>query len=336
MTNTDHLARNISLDIIRSIAIFFVIGGHFFLMNTSLREVPFHGISLFTQAVALSLFFSGVPLFVMLTGYLNINKSCDWRYYRNIWKVLLPYIFFSLATVLFRKYYLHEGLLWQEWLLKVLDFSAIPYGWYIEMWIGLYLLTPFLNILYNNIEKKEHKLVLVGILFGMTILPHWLNRDGMHLLPGFWRQCWPLVFYLSGAYIQEFKPVIKKRMALLLIGCICILNPLLNLMLHTPTLLFLGGGPEDICSFFVTILLFLLLYQVRINNKLVVECIVKISLCSLDMYLCCYIFDALYYPIFKEHFYVSQAQFGVYFFILVPLVFASSLSVSLLRKIKVK
>ena len=330
------MIRDTGLDLIRSIAIFFVIGGHFFLMNTSLREVPFQGTSLFIQATVLSLFFSGVPLFVMLTGYLNINKSCSWKYYKNIGRVLYPYIVISLITILFRKYYLHETLLWSEWLLKVLDFSAIPYGWYIEMWIGLYLLTPFLNILYKNIEKKESKLILICVLFAITIFPHWVNRDGMHLLPGFWKQCWPLAFYFSGAYIQEFQPVVSKKIAFLFIGCICLLNPVLNLLLHTHSLLFLGGGPEDICSFFVTLLLFLLCYQIKINSEVLKKSIMKISLCSLDMYLCCYIFDALYYPIFKKAFFVSQEQFGIYFFVIVPLVFISSLLVSFLRKMFVK
>jgi len=32
---------------------------------------------------------------------------------------------------------LQEDLTWAKWILKIFDFSAIPYAWYIEMWIGL-------------------------------------------------------------------------------------------------------------------------------------------------------------------------------------------------------
>ena len=103
-----NMTRNIGLDVIRSIAIFFVIGGHFFLLHTSLREVPFKGISLFVQGTFLSLFLSGVPLFVVLTGYLNISKSCSWTYYKNIKRVLYSYLLFSILTNLFRKYYLGD------------------------------------------------------------------------------------------------------------------------------------------------------------------------------------------------------------------------------------
>lgn len=325
------MVRNIGLDVIRSIAIFFVIGGHFFLLHTSLRDVPFKGTSLFVQGTFLSLFLSGVPLFVVLTGYLNINKSCCWKYYRNIKKVLYSYLFFSILTILFRKYYLGDAESWAEWGLKMLEFSAIPYAWYIEMWIGLYLLTPFLNILYKNIEGRNAKHLLIGILFLMTTLPHWLNRDGMHLFPAFWQQCWPLTFYFVGAYIQEYQPQVKVRLAAILIVGLCLLNPVLNQLLHTRSLLLLGGGPEDIVSFFITILLFLIFYRINIKKKIVEKVVVSISLYSLDIYLCCYIFDALYYPFFKSHYYVTQAQFGSYFFVLVPLVLASSFLVAFLK-----
>lgn len=326
-----NMTRNIGLDVIRSIAIFFVIGGHFFLLHTSLREVPFKGISLFVQGTFLSLFLSGVPLFVVLTGYLNISKSCSWTYYKNIKRVLYSYLLFSILTILFRKYYLGDTETWIEWGLKILDFSAIPYAWYIEMWIGLYLLTPFLNILYKNMGNRNVKQLLIGILFLMTTLPHWLNRDGMHLFPAFWQQCWPLTFYFIGAYIQEYQPRVRLGLVAILIMGLCLLNPVLNLLLHTRSLLLLGGGPEDIVSFFITILLFLIFYQINIKKKIVEKVVMNISLYSLDIYLCCYIFDVLYYPFFKNHFYVTQVQFGSYFFILVLLVLISSFLVAFLK-----
>lgn len=325
------MTRNIGLDVIRGLAVFFVIGGHFFLLNTSLREVPFEGISLFVQSTFLSLLLAGVPLFIILTGYLNINKSAGWKYYKNSKKVLYSYLLFSILTILFRKYDAGSTESWTEWGLKILDFSAIPYAWYIEMWIGLYLLTPFLNILYKNMDSRNAKLLLIGILFLMTTLPHWLNRDGMHLLPGYWQRCWPLTFYFAGAYIQEYQPQIKLRTAALVITGLCLLNPVLNLLLQTPSLLLLGGGPEDVVYFFITVWLFLMLYRIKIKSKMIEKVMVNLSLCSLDIYLCCYIFDALYYPFFKSRFYVSQEQFGIYFFILVPLVLVSSFLVAYLK-----
>lgn len=156
--------RNVGLDIIRSFAILFVIAGHF-LMNTLFNSSIFEGGALFIQAVAKMLFIIGVPLFILLTGYLNTNKSINKKYYKGGIRVIISYLLFSLITIIFRKYYLHESLSWIQWGLKVLDFSAIPYGWYIEMWIGLFLLTPFLNLLYKAIPDQKQKLILIGTLY---------------------------------------------------------------------------------------------------------------------------------------------------------------------------
>ncbi len=59
--------RAVGLDLVRSLAILFVIAGHFAL-NTPFRQTVFEGVSMFIQGSALALFATGVPLFIMLTG----------------------------------------------------------------------------------------------------------------------------------------------------------------------------------------------------------------------------------------------------------------------------
>lgn len=321
--------RYAGLDIIRVCAILFVIAGHFFSLNTAFKTSIFEGVSMFIQSTVSFLFYTGVSLFLMLTGYLNTNKSVNKKYYKGGVRVIISYLLFSVTTILFRKYYLHEELTWIQWGLKVFDFSAIPYGWYIEMWIGLFLLTPFLNMLYKAIPNQKQKLILIGTLYLMTALPDLLNRYGVHLAPGFWQECFPLTFYFIGAYIHEYKPVINKRWAWLIILGICLINPVFNtLFVHNHTLIQICGGSNGVFGVPVAVLFFLIVYQVNVRSDVAKNVFTQISLVSLDMYLCCYIFDAIYYPYFKEHYFINQSQFGIYFFILVPLVFGSSFIVA--------
>ena len=35
-------------------------------------------------------------------------------------------------------------------IIYIFNFTACPNAWYLEMYIGLFLLIPFLNIIYNN------------------------------------------------------------------------------------------------------------------------------------------------------------------------------------------
>ena len=225
------------LDLIRVCAIFFVIAGHFFSINTSFKNVPFTGISMFIQGMMHSVFMVGVPLFIMLTGYLNINKTPTKKYYKGMLRVLVAYLFFSIATIVFRKYYLGENLSLIQWILKIFNYSAIPYAWYIEMWIGLALLTPFLNYLWKAIPSLKEKLLLIASLFVMTSLPDLCNRYGMYIFPAYFaKACYPLMFYFIGTFIREYRPIIKTRIGLLVILTTSAITPLAN------SLIFNRGG----------------------------------------------------------------------------------------------
>ena len=317
--------RIIGLDLIRSFAILFVIAGHFFVLNTPFRSTTFDGISMFIQALFNPLFQTGVPLFLLLTGYLNSNKIVSKRYYKGCVRVLVAYLFFSVITILFRKYYLHEDLSWLKWILKIFDFSAIPYAWYIEMWIGLFLLTPFLNMMYKAIPSQRQKQILILTLYVMTALPDLFNRYGLHLAPGFWASCYPLTFFFAGSYIHEYRPRVDSWKLWLIMLLLCMINPVFNvLFVHNHTLIQIAGGPWGVFGTVVAIAFFLLFYQTDFKSPVLRKSLTKISLLSLDMYLCCYIFDALVYPYFMERYFVNQSQFGIYFFIIVPILFAGS------------
>ena len=317
--------RIIGLDLIRSFAILFVIAGHFFVLNTPFRSTTFDGISMFIQALFNPLFQTGVPLFLLLTGYLNSNKIVSKRYYKGCVRVLVAYLFFSIITILFRKYYLHEDLSWLKWILKIFDFSAIPYAWYIEMWIGLFLLTPFLNMMYKAIPSQRQKQILILTLYVMTALPDLFNRYGLHLAPGFWASCYPLTFFFAGSYIHEYRPRVDSWKLWLIMLLLCMINPVFNvLFVHNHTLIQIAGGPWGVFGTVVAIAFFLLFYQTDFKSLVLRKSLTKISLLSLDMYLCCYIFDALVYPYFMERYFVNQSQFGIYFFIIVPILFAGS------------
>ena len=92
--------RNVGLDLIRSCAILFVIAGHFFSLHTAFKTSTFEGTSLFIQATISFLFYTGVSLFLLLTGYLNTNKSINKKYYKGGVRVIISYLLFSLITII--------------------------------------------------------------------------------------------------------------------------------------------------------------------------------------------------------------------------------------------
>ena len=314
------------LDFIRVCAIFFVIAGHFLLLNTSYASAPIQSVSIFIQRMMMSVFYVSVPLFMMLTGYLNCHKTPTKKYYKGMVRVLVAYLFFSVVTIAFRKYYLGEELSIMQWILKILNYTAIPYAWYIEMWIGLALLTPFLNYLWKAIPTMQQKLLLIATLFVMTSLPNTIN-DRVELLPDYFHvACYPLLYYFMGNFIREYQPTIKFWVGGVVILLVSLFNPVVTLALAGPNSPDFGFGGMAMggCSTFIAVAIFLMLYRRDISVPSIKRWVTHCSMVSLEMYLCCYMFDALYYPWFKEHFFVSQAQFLPWFFVIVPLCFLSS------------
>ena len=329
-------SRICGLDLIRVVAIFFVIAGHFFVLHTSLMSVPFNDLCLFVQATLKDIFCVGVPLFIMLTGYLNSNKTPTRKYYKGMLRVLVAYLVFSIITILFRKYYIGEDLTWLQWTMKILDYSAIPYAWYIEMWIGLALLTPFLNYMYKAIPSKNQKFLLLASLFVMTSLPDLFNRYGMYLVPAYFaKAAYPLLFYFAGTFIREYQPRIKHWQGWALVMSMSMVTPLFNIAVFrgNSDLVQIAGGPGGVFHSWIALAIFLMLYKKDVSNPPLKRWVTHCSLVSLEMYLCCYMFDMLYYPWFKERFFETQSQFFPWFFVIVPLIFMSSYIVASIYRI---
>lgn len=207
------------------------------------------------------------------------------------------------------------------------------YAWYIEMWIGLFLLIPFLNILYNGIGNKRHKQLLISTLAVMTFLPIFTNRYDQHILPAFWTSIYPLSFYYIGSYIREYRPEINKWFGLGIILAIGAL-PGIFTMLAAPghSQIHILGDCFGIFGAIEAVLIFIILYDLNCQNYVVSRIIYWISLLSLDMYLCCYIFDVIIYPWFKDRYFVDQSSFGIYFFIIVPTVMLGAFTLSLIKR----
>ena len=328
MKNFQGKKRMPGLDIVRSLAILLVVAQHFNL-HTEFRETFFVGINMFIQGVFASLFFVAVPLFLLLTGYLNMNKQLSFGYYKGIVRILEAYLVYSVLTILYRYFVNGEHLSIFLWIRQILNYTAVPYGWYIEMYICLFLLMPFLNIIYRNLDSQRKKQWLIVSFLGLTAIPVSINWSATQLLPAYFTSLYPVTFYFIGAYIHEYKPKFSKLWLCVILIILCIADPIFNSIVHLR---------EDFISLFMirngffntitAVVVFLLFYDVDFKSKL----ITKISLLSLDMYLCSWMFDNLYYGYFKTYYFESQQQFFAFFPIVVPLVFFSSFGVAWLRE----
>lgn len=101
--------RNLTLDVIRIIALFFVVSVHFFL-NSGFYNIKVSGIRMFFMIIPQSFLLICVPLFMMLTGYLQYKKQLTNKYFKGIKKVLIVYFIFSIIYSLFVAFYLKDPM----------------------------------------------------------------------------------------------------------------------------------------------------------------------------------------------------------------------------------
>lgn len=324
-------SRRSGLDIVRTIACASVIGSHFFLY-TDFNKTAFDSPEMFFQGM-LSSIIIGSDLYMMLSGFLCMNKTFGKKFYFSGIKVLASYLFFSLLTIILGVYLFHNGMTWQKGILGIFSFSTIPYAWYIEMWIGLFLLAPFLNIWYKALPTKRMKKWLILILFLLTALPDFLNRYDMYLWPQYWKGIYPLMFYFIGCYVREFSPKFDRRLLALGILAILLVGPVFNTAVTHPTYLHIIGGRSGIFIGPLAIMIFLCFYDWNVSSWYGKEIFKAISLRSLDIFLCSATLDALIYPWFRSHVFINQSQYLKWYFVIVPTIFIIAFGIASAKRI---
>lgn len=199
--------RDYGLDLTRAVAALLVIAVHFF-MNTDFYDVPLTGAGMAVATAVRMACMSCVPLFVLLTGRLCSRKTWKKGYYWGLLPVLLTYLLAAVICMVYRVGLQGENYRPVTFLLMFTEYSAAPYGWYVEMYIGLFLLIPFLNAAWNALAEKGRK-ALVCVLLVMTVLPTLINAAGP-ILPQWWTGIWPLAYYFLGAWLGEHPLRVKR------------------------------------------------------------------------------------------------------------------------------
>ena len=142
-----------------------------------------------------------VPLFLLCTGYLMIYKPVTFRYYYQLLYFLINYwclgLFIRLTECIIEGKTFH---LWQS-IVDIFNYSVSPYAWYIELYIGLYLLIPLLNHMWNySRQQQEHVLILI-VFFTLCCVPSIVNVYDK-IFPTYFQSMYPIFYYFLGAYYR--------------------------------------------------------------------------------------------------------------------------------------
>lgn len=298
--------RTPSIDLIKAIASISVTAVHFrnrlegLIIKKSVTE--FH--TLFFSA-NYSFFIFGVPLFLLSTGYLSLNRTISKKHYLGVLKVYLMYLFMALIGYQILVFTGNrEPISFLEMLIKAIKFKLVS-GWYIELYVGLAMVIPFLNILIKNISKKQH-LLLIFILIITVSLPALTNRNPFIsrfiYLPNFYENLYPVVYYFIGAYIKLHYQTSKSSNRILV--SIFILSIIfiwaITYKYANPYTRSVEGYYASIVNVALATSFFLLIFNnyKKKNSKLTVT----ISKYTLSTYIMAYPIDKTLYPVLLGYF----------------------------------
>ncbi len=192
--------RDFGLDAVRAAAAVLVLSVHFF-MNSGFYDLPIDGPAMALAAVLRMVCMACVPLFLLLSGCLCVDHRWSLGYYRKLLPVLFTYLLSGLACMAYQRACLGTEITPLGYIRRLLDFSAAPYAWYVEMYIGLFLLIPFVNAAWRALDERG-RLALVMTLLAVTALPT-VSNVLWHLLPGWWTGFYPLTYYVLGAWLRD-------------------------------------------------------------------------------------------------------------------------------------
>lgn len=313
--------RSPAMDVIRCVALACVTSVHFF-SRIGYYSEPLVGTRMYLMTLMRTAFMVCVPLFLLLSGYLcGRHRPCA-AYYGKIRRILGIYALATLTGVIYRHAAGNGTLSLVQGVKKLLDYSGSDYGWYIEMYIGLFLLIPYLNVLYSGLETKKARGGLILTLVFLTALPAVVNvykftepawwaapaqsTSGYDLiLPDWWVNIYPLTYYFLGAFLRDH-PLKAGRGTLLVLLVLATLADTAYVIWRCAGGLFIWGAWQNNMSVFLMIRSVLLFAWLQGADygwmgprlRLVLA---KVSRWSLGAYLVSWIYDETIYRWLNAH-----------------------------------
>jgi hypothetical protein len=272
----------------------------------------------------------GIGLFFIITGYFLYQPAEPFKYgYKRIFVVLRPLYFWILLFWLVGYIIRHFGLfqdnstLYQNWYKTTLAqiFPFFNQYWYVAAYIVVLFLSPYLKVLFDNLDKRQLLMFGGGLIAvnNISILYGIIYDQDQHnnYIPAF---SW-LGYVLIGYYFNRFRPKIQTIILLAPIALL-VLFPFVSLFLRHkfgfPISYEILMNTGNIIAVSTSIVIFYLFMKLDFKNALVSF----IGTTTFGIYLIHenIIIRDIYWPMFTN--YVSKFQHSYSFIILIPIITA--------------
>lgn len=193
--------RNMNLELIRVISCIFVIVLH--VSNVYRRNIDVVNTSYIFALLVNVVTRISVPMFFMISGALLMNRKINFSFDR-IKVAIKPLAFWTIVYALWEIFYRRNNLT------EIIDFIYDPvtkHLWYMYVMIGIYVALPYMQTLYQNLEKKMKTrfLTLWFLILLFTYMSSFFGYELAYEIPFIGGSSYYFGYFMLGAYLYEYK-----------------------------------------------------------------------------------------------------------------------------------
>lgn len=194
--------RNVGLDIVRISAMCGILVLHMLGQGGELAACDTGSVKYWVSYWIEICAYCAVDLFALLSGWLGIFKKKN-STYRTLELIAITVFYSVLITVvfLFAAPDVFNGF--SDIIYSIVPAFADRY-WYINCYIALAFLQPFINKILLSLTVKQHQMLCFISLILFSVIPSFVKTDFFAFENGY-SFAWLLVCYILGAYLRRLK-----------------------------------------------------------------------------------------------------------------------------------
>lgn len=239
------VSRNYGIDLLRIISmlgvVFLHVLGHGGILSLDLSPVNFSMVW-FIEILA----YPAVNCFVLISGYIGYKEEKIFPKIKNLLNLAFTVAFYSVSLFLIFKFFGPETLGLKE-LVKSFFPIILKNYWFFTAYVGLFLLSPMLNLLVYKSNFK-HAFIYLAVFSLFSIIS--TVYDSFSLIGGY-SVIWFVLIYLLGAIIKKynFSKLFSKKIWLVVLLSAFIITWISKIILHFSNIPFLVSHSGQLVNY---------------------------------------------------------------------------------------
>lgn len=210
--------RDTNIELLRIICIVMIIALHY-IQHGGNFEYELQNTTGYHILTVIKIFFLvSVNCFFLITGYYYAKTKFNTKKILLLWgKTILYSVLIYIVCLIFD--YQHIGGP-TEFIQSFFPILTASY-WFLTIYIALYFVIPFLNMILNQISKKQLQFILLFFIISHGVLSFIFTDYKNNMISHF---SLAIMMYLLGAYIKQYIPKRKKNFYLPMYITTCLIS----------------------------------------------------------------------------------------------------------------